>query len=339
MTKARVNPKTVKRTTDQPSSWNIGLSAGETKRSIRKQEPTQSTNKGKSQHIQILDTIDPNKTFKPKNWRNITCYRSNSQFGDKVTKIVAKSLGLETESVFSGPNPGLNVNFGIIRGADLLVKECWKKKIPLLYFDHAYFSSGHKTERPVYRATLNLLQKNFFEERPLDRLRMFDLDIRSWKQGGDYILICPPSQSVMNMYGCWNWLEETTKEIRKYTSRPIRVRHKPGEKPLEFSKGYANPVGSKDKTTSKNIPSLMEDLDNAWAVVTYTSKVGIEAALYGVPVFCSKHSASIGFGTSDLSLIESPLRPDRISWLASLAYGQFYLDEIADGYFWKYLDL
>ena len=279
---------------------------------------------------------NPPKSYKfSGKWPQINCFTSNSQFGDKIIRILAEGLGLETHTALSGPKPGLNIIFGMLRGADVLLKECFKKQMDFLFIDHAYFNQGHKLRRPAYRMTLNSMQQTRFRKYPDDRFLETGIRLKPWRTGGEYILVCPPSESVMNIYGCWDWLTETLDELRKFTCSPVRIRHKPSGIRIDLSKGFAVPYQNED--VNQTPTGLDEDLSGARAVVCHTSSVGIRAAIEGVPVICSKYSAAINLGTDRMDLIENLPRPDRMPHLHNLAYSQFYLDEIATGYFWPFL--
>ena len=87
----------------------------------------------------------------------------------------------------------------------------------------------------------------------------------------------------------------------------------------------------------ETLEPLAEALGKAHALVTHSSNVAIEAVVAGVPVFVSPSSAAAPMGLSDLSLIETPVYPDRDQWLAHLAYCQFSFEEIRSGAAWRML--
>ena len=78
-------------------------------------------------------------------------------------------------------------------------------------------------------------------------------------------------------------------------------------------------------------------LQSAHALVTHSSNVAIEAACLGTPIFVDPASAAAPIGLTDLSMIETPVYPDRQAWLSHLAYSQFSMDEIRDGSAWRLL--
>jgi hypothetical protein len=78
-------------------------------------------------------------------------------------------------------------------------------------------------------------------------------------------------------------------------------------------------------------------LVNAWAVVVYSSMAGVQAVMQGVPCFATDPSSTSAlFGTTDLSKIETPIKPDNREYMAAiLANSQWTLLEIASGLAWE----
>jgi hypothetical protein len=104
------------------------------------------------------------------------------------------------------------------------------------------------------------------------------------------------------------------------TSRPNVIRHKPR---LNFS----------------NVP-LIEALNGAHALVTYTSNTAVDALCAGYPAFCTGPNPANLFGNIDLAQIERPRVPSvetRRQWAATLAANQWTLPEIAAGLAWQKL--
>lgn len=270
-----------------------------------------------------------------KNFNKITFYISNSANGDKIVKDMAYSMNETFSHAKHGYKGGLACTFGILRGADKLLKECIKNKYPFLYIDHSYFQSGHNAGNSWYRMTLNSLQRNTLGEYPGDRVEKLGIKLKEWRTTGDYILVCPPTPAISLFYGIDNWLDKTIQEIKKYSDRPIIIREKPKEIQVQMTaEGFAIPVKGDKNTKHKNIelPSIEEHFSKAWAVVTYNSNIGVEAAIEGIPVFCDNSSAAFPVGLTDLSKIEQPVLPDRTKWLNTLTYSQFKYEEFLSGY-------
>lgn len=166
---------------------------------------------------------------------------------------------------------------------------------------------------------------------------------KPWKTDGEYILVCTQhelSEQWKGMPSVKDWVIDTCNEIKKHSTRPIVIRHHPrfttvmhpSELPANCS--FYKP---------KKIEGSYDDFDfddsiaNAWCVVNHSSNPAIEAAIKGVPVFCSKHNLAYDIGTDDYSMIETPLRPERSDWLNKLAHTEWYLEEIKMGIPWRRL--
>lgn len=177
------------------------------------------------------------------------------------------------------------------------------------YCDHAYFRRNH-----YYRVTRNAYQHDGSGEAGLERFVSLGIPIRPWRSTGNHVLVCPPDQAFAGLMGfdAQGWLDGVLAELKANTDRPIRIRGRHG-----------------------NAAPLLADLTNCWALVTYTSNAAVEAVLEGVPVFCTARCAGLAMGTHDLTLIETPLTPDREQWAWNLAANQWTMNEIASGQCWR----
>lgn len=187
-----------------------------------------------------------------------------------------------------------------------MMQSCIKAGFDFWMGDHAYFGR-HK----YYKVTRNAYQHSGIGEPDFDRLRLFFAEAARWKKGGN-IILCPQSANHLERFGAPDWLEETKKELRKYTDRKIIVRYKQDRKPLGV------------------------DLQSAWAVVTHSSASAVHAIMHGVPAFCTAQCAASSMSLSDLAKIETPYYPDgRMEWAAVLAANQWTLEEIKRGDCWR----
>ena len=114
---------------------------------------------------------------------------------------------------------------------------------------------------------------------------------------------------------------ETCWSLKKYTKRPIVIRRKPR------AEGTSGP----DAAKLAKIKDFKYILDDVFAVVTTVSMCMVESLIKGVPSFCSPYSAAKQVSRTDLSLIETPLYPDREPWFNHIAYCQFTHKEIESG--------
>jgi hypothetical protein len=152
---------------------------------------------------------------------------------------------------------------------------------------------------------------------PGDRFESWNVEIKPWQTGGDFILLCPSSDTMTRYFYGVNqkkWLQDTYNEIRKYTNMPIRVRYKPRKN------GRSGP--------QVETVSMQEDLAGCHALVTSASLTAIDALLEGVPVFSNcKQCPSAWVTNPDIGNINNIVYNDREILFHNLAYKQFSITE------------
>ena len=206
------------------------------------------------------------------------------------------------------------------------------------YFDQPYFFNNNYQTHPDfndhwYRICKNDLQiteiRKFegMEKRYTDILNQYSkkelIQEQEWKKDGSYILVIPPSHHTAIWFEMdeEKWIEDTIKEIKKYTDREIKVRYK-----FRDNEKWHN---------KRNKTPLEEDLSGAFAIVSWHSMTANEALVYGIPSFASNHSPArpVSLGLDELSKIETPYYPDnRHEWLCSLFGSMFRKSEMQSGY-------
>jgi hypothetical protein len=163
-----------------------------------------------------------------------------------------------------------------------------------------------------------------------------NISLKNYRANGNHILICLQRVDGWSMCGSdvQQWLDNTVASIRTYTNRPIVVRKHPGDRrqdSLKFSGQY----------TLSNTPSLVDDLQNCWATITYNSSPGVASLINGVPVFvtdpCPQQSQTWPICNTDLSTIENPLMSDRQEWIDRISQSHWNDDEVAAGMAWQFM--
>lgn len=166
-----------------------------------------------------------------------------------------------------------------------------------LYVDNAYFHRGARSTK--FRLIRKHVHLTNVLDRPADRVTVTP---RPWKTGRNVVVI-PPSPWYVKIFGCGSWLDETVSRLKASTDRPIQVKYLKSE-------------------------PLADYLADAWAVVTYGSVAGVEAALHGVPVFSGPICPSLPISSGAVENIETPKYPDRGPWIRSLSYATWDQREI-----------
>lgn len=210
---------------------------------------------------------------------------------------------------------------GIAKQSQLAVTHCWSTNRLFYAVDTGYIQPGIHKE--YHRITKNNLQYlGPIIDRPDDRFIKLRWKLKSFKKRGDYILLCPPSERVMNFYGqdLDKWLFSTTEEIKSYTDRPIKIREKP--------KREIRVQGD----------TIWAALDSAYCLVTFNSIAATEALLYGKPaVALAPNAASILCNTkiSEIENLNYPSSDEMYSFAKHLSYCQFNKVELQNGTAWS----
>lgn len=237
-------------------------------------------------------------------------YNCNGPKGARVGRHFARGSGWKFDS-WTGVARGDGAGYGVGEPLDVAMRETIKAGFHYVYIDNAYFIEGRQS---YFRATWDKYHHDGRGEYPADRLKRFNVQIKPWRKSGSHILVARQTQRWYQVNGREDWDAWVIDEIRKHTDRPIVER--------------------------KKVPdgTFRDQLRGAWAVVVPHSNATIEAVCEGVPVFTTWECAGTTMGTMDLSRIENPVYPDgREEWLRALAYNQFTLDEMQNGYAWKRL--
>lgn len=233
------------------------------------------------------------------------------------------------------PNADIHCFFGILRGMSEIFLECEQKGIDHMYIDHAYLKGGYNP--PFwFRIVKNGHCHNKLVARPDDRFQQYfkDIKLQPWRSTDGHILVCPPTNAMLEWFKIPNWYEETITEIRKHTDRPIKVREKPFNPKIDNLLGFGLPTkGGGNAKKVRNDTSLQEDLENAHSVVTFNSQVATDAVIKGIPTFIyGGVNGALPVAHTDFSKIENPIHFDnRQQWLNHLAYCQFTDNEFRSG--------
>src|SRR5688572_4901065 len=125
----------------------------------------------------------------------------------------------------------LHIVGGLQFGALERMKEIQLAGAPFIFYDRAYFGGGPGSDR--LRITANAYQKHRVKIRGEGRLQRF-AEVKPWTNGGDHILLVPPSQAVRTLFSVSDdWHERVAARLQKATKRPVRVSHKGDPVPLE----------------------------------------------------------------------------------------------------------
>lgn len=203
-----------------------------------------------------------------------------------------------------------------------LMRNLEKTNRDFYYIDNGYMGNAN-LKKYWFRIVKNDIQHvGRFQEVPKDRWDGM-VSVAPWlkyngrrdapKDGN--ILLVTPSGKPCDFYNINKdkWLQDTITLIKKYTDRPIIVRHK---------------VLRKERIANNSIGAQCLR-DNIWAVVTYNSIAALEAVHFGIPAFTMAPHAGDIICNTDISKLEEPFYPDEIMvhkfwhWIAYCQYTPF----------------
>lgn len=149
---------------------------------------------------------------------------------------------------------------------------------------------------------------------------------------GGHILVCGYSAAQAGKFGTeyGRWERETVTKLQAITRRPIVVREKPKNEPLDIP-----------GTTRCTDDKCWQAIRKAWAVVCRSGNVGADCVLHGVPCFAEMGPGAV-YHRQPIEEIDDArqLTPDeRMTALSDLAYWSWTQDEIAAGLLWANLKL
>lgn len=151
-----------------------------------------------------------------------------------------------------------------------------------------------------------------------NRWSALDIELKPWREDGDFLLVLPQrSIGEKGVAMPRNWLNITLEHLKKKTKRPIKVRHHPGK--------------------DRDAMPIEDDLEGAWAVITWASGAGIKSIVNGIPVFYQMHNWIGASAATNIIDIENPWIGDRRPMLHRLAWAQWNWDEIKTGEAFKWL--
>ena len=211
---------------------------------------------------------------------------------------------------------------GLGGGSQKAIKHCWETGRTFYAIDTGYM--GNLKNKKWHRVSKNGLQNTGplipRDSKRLDRIGYEWVPFTTGKK----IMICPPSDKVMNLWGQPDpktWTEQVIEELKKYTDRPIEVRMKPTRS---------------ERVSNKSIEAaLAEDVH---CLITYNSIAATEALLNGKPAIALGPNAASAICNSSLSEVENLTIPDKYimhRFACHLSYCQFIEDEMRDGTAWR----
>lgn len=218
---------------------------------------------------------------------------------------------------------------GRMRNNKIIYEQARLKNKPVLIVE-----IGNLKRNETWRISLNHInslgefanETNLDEERP-SKLGLHLRDFNSHRK--DKILIATQHKLSLQWQGqksMEDWAEDTIKQIRQYSDRPILIR------PHPRSPFIRNIIGAEIELPKK-LKDTYDDFDIDYdyhCVINFNSGPAVQAAINGSPIICD--STSLAFPVSDrVSNIEKITLPNREDWFLKLCHTEWTVDEISKG--------
>ena len=197
---------------------------------------------------------------------------------------------------------------------------------PVIVIERGYLGERKNTWLSVGNGGLNGLANFGNHDVPPDRWERYWADqVKPWKKGGKYALIMGQVPKDSSLYGrCpYQWARSiypaALEKFKKVFFRPHPEAKLPQDLGIPIMEG-----------------DLVEALDDAKAVITYSSNSAVDAVMNGIPAITC-HRGTMAWDVSSHSFKEPLYKGDRDEWGARIAYAQWHIDEIASGEAWQHI--
>ena len=175
---------------------------------------------------------------------------------------------------------------------------------------------------------------------PVDHKRWSCLGLHykvQYPRGQNVVIVCQRTDSLQwqGQPEISTWIENTIRQVRLFSGRPIVVRPHPRQLLPQFFSGTITQQPQKI-TASYDDFDFHTVLRDARVVINHNASPGIIAAMSGVPVITGQsgitqslaHEVSIGYD----ELEGDRIGPGTEMWLNKIAHTEWTVDEIAAGY-------
>lgn len=278
---------------------------------------------------------------------NVNIYLSGSnQVHDKVLRSfyagvpVTQSLTAELRDVHKPTPAEIAVVFGVRKEkvplsyprGEVIRRQLAAKK-PVVVLETGYVKRGDGDDH-YYAAGLNGLNgRADFRNRnmPGDRWAKLGVTLEPWRHRGGSIIVCGqvPWDASVQHHDHMGWIRQTVAKLNAYTTRHVIFRPHPLARNLNYGALPGAEISHKP---------LADDLDGAHAVVTFNSNTAVDSIIRGIPAFTTDPgSMAWEISDHDLSEIEKPNWYQREQWANNLAYTQWTMREMAQGWTWSHL--
>ncbi len=196
----------------------------------------------------------------------------------------------------------VHIGYGVRRGMDEVYRRIGMAGKYWFNIDLGYFGASHfdGTYRIAYKGTQNKFDASTQSGTCPD--------IHPWKIGGEYALICPPTESAAEFFGIdeARWLEQAQAQARQ--------------------------LGLTVKIRRKDDPEKLDDaFATSGAVITFNSSVGWKALQSGIPAFSDVNHSTLGSWHGAVNSLDGLKQLSRESLFRFMCANQLTLLDIQQG--------
>jgi len=225
---------------------------------------------------------------------------------------------------------------GRIAASMHIMDDCRARGVDVLYFDKGYFGRGWKQEAgdPFFRFAINDYHPTaYFQDvpRPSDRWESLGIPLHKRRKNGKHVVFAGCSRKFARLYDfeITEYATRVIAEIKRFTELPVVYRPK---------RGPEEPPKIPGTSFSDGARNIQEELENAYALVTFSSNAAADAIVAGVPAFVLGPGIAKPVSGTDLSTLPDPYFPPedmRRQWCYDVAYCRWTLREMKSGEAWK----
>jgi hypothetical protein len=245
------------------------------------------------------------------------------------------SLGFNT--VDNNDNADVDVIWSVLfNGRMSANKAIWKKaraaSKPVIVLEVGGIKRG-----TTWKVGLNGINRDaYFGPSGVDdlRSRKLGLELKPWRQDGEYILICGQHDKSLQWQGMppmSKWVMNTIEALQMHYNYPIIFRPHPRCRLPDIERQYKNVYRQEPKQILGTYDDFDMTFNNVKYTVSWNSNPGIHSIIQGVPAFVGPSSLAWSMGCPHLLMVDNPHMPDRQQWLNDYAHTEWTVEEISQG--------
>jgi len=245
------------------------------------------------------------------------------------------SLGFNT--VDNNDNADVDVIWSVLfNGRMSANKAIWKKaraaSKPVIVLEVGGIKRG-----TTWKVGLNGINRDaYFGPSGVDdlRSRKLGLELKPWRQDGEYILICGQHDKSLQWQGMppmSKWVMNTIEALQMHYNYPIIFRPHPRCRLPDIERQYKNVYRQEPKQILGTYDDFDMTFNNVKYTVSWNSNPGIHSIIQGVPAFVGPSSLAWSMGCPHLLMVDNPHMPVRQQWLNDYAHTEWTVEEISQG--------